>query len=32
LTTNPPAIQPSRLTAPSAESKQKDKEKDDKRL
>lgn len=31
LTTNPPAIQPSRLTAPSAENKQKEKEKDEKR-
>jgi len=31
LTTNPPAIQPSRLTAPSAETKQKEKEKDEKR-
>jgi multidrug efflux pump subunit AcrA (membrane-fusion protein) len=31
LTANPPAIQPSRLTAPSAENKQKDKEKDEKK-
>jgi len=31
LTANPPAIQPSRLTAPSTENKQKDKEKDEKK-
>ncbi|KAF9644614.1 hypothetical protein BDM02DRAFT_891257 [Thelephora ganbajun] len=31
LTTNPPAIQPSRLTATSTENKQNDKEKDEKR-
>jgi len=31
LTTNPPTIQPSRLTTPSTENKQKDKEKDEKK-